>query len=235
MAFWKRIRRSCQWAALPGRGDDGNDAQLLPELGDGAQNAHLRDSLAKRLLEFGDIRLSVALKALVKLDGERRNRARAGKLRRPAPVAIAAQGIDIWEHPGRDYVIRLLAGSSQKVEAYRDALLFEPDQQILGMSDLFLIGSAVALAGYRFYKARGQRSGELALGEKQAQTSLFHPCTRILQCQGPVSVLAHPFGARCFQLLRCQRRTSFPGPRNGTRFVMRRFDWPVQGRPTSVF
>ncbi len=27
----------------------------------------------------------------------------------------------------------------------------------------------------------------------------------------PASVLAHPFGARCFQLFRCQRKTSLPG------------------------
>ena len=86
------------FGGLPGSGDDRNDAQLLPELGDGAQNGDFSHFAAERMLELRDGGVA-GLKLLVGLDGELRNLARTGQLRAAAPVAIAAQGIDIGQNP----------------------------------------------------------------------------------------------------------------------------------------
>ena len=52
MAFWKRCGAAATWPAA-GRCNHGNNAELLPELGDGAQNGDFGDFAAQRMLQLG--------------------------------------------------------------------------------------------------------------------------------------------------------------------------------------
>src|ERR1019366_873334 len=75
---------------------------------------------------------------------------------------------------------------------------------------MFRVGIGVPLSGNGLNKRRRYGDGILPLGEKKTKTSLLDPGPGVLKCRCPMSVLAHPFGARCFQLLCCQRKTSLP-------------------------
>ena len=80
--------------SLAGSGDNRNDAQLLPELGDGAQNGGFGDFPTQGMRELGKGGVA-RLQQLVGLDGQGRNLAGAGQLRAAAPVAVASEGIDV--------------------------------------------------------------------------------------------------------------------------------------------
>ena len=151
MAFWKRTRSSCHCGVLPGRGDHRNDAQLLPQFGDGAQNRRFRHFPAQRVLQLRDGGVA-GFKKLVGLDGELRNRARPGQLRAAPPVAVAAQGVDVRQNPAGHDKIGLLAGLSQQIQAHCNAFGFQANQQVLGQGDNFGGGSRAAFTGYGFNK-----------------------------------------------------------------------------------
>ena len=127
IAFWKRVRSSCHLAVCAGRGDHRNDAKLLPELGDGAQNGAFRHFAAQRVLERGDGGIA-RLQQLVGLDGQLRNLARAGQLRAAAPVAVAAKRVHVGQNPGRHNKVGLLAGLSQQVQTHCHAVCLQANQ-----------------------------------------------------------------------------------------------------------
>ena len=215
MAFWKRVRSNCHLAGLAGRRDHRNDAQLLPELSDGAQNRGLRHFAAQRVLQLRDGGVA-RLQQLVGLDGQLRNLARTGQLRAATPVAVAAQGIHVGQNPGWPQQSRAVrrAGPADSAERLRRR---SPDAPAaLRPSAICLaIGGRVALAGDGLNKRRRDGGEELPPRQEETQSRLLNPGPGILQCECPMSVLAHPFGARCFQLFCCQRKTSLPGWRFG--------------------
>src|SRR6202789_4424324 len=195
--------------SLARRRNHGNNPQLLPQLRNGAQHSHLGHALAENRFQFGDIRLAL-LKALVGLNGKRRNLTRSRQLRNPAPVTVATERIHIRKHPRRHNIIRLLARLAQQVQSNRHVIQLKPHQKLLSQRNLLRSWRRTSLPRYRFHKRRRKRRGRLLSRQKETQARLFNPRPGILQSKSPNSILAHPFGARCFQLLRCQRRTSFP-------------------------
>jgi hypothetical protein len=191
--------------------DDGNNAQLLPQLVKGAQNRGLRHFAAQRIANLRSGHVG-GIELLGGKNGELGNLARPGQLGRTAPVAISSQSVDIGKNPSSDDVIRLISGLTGKVEANGHTFGLQPDQKGLGCTDQFESGFGRSLACYGLYKGRsGGRSRQYRLaclrGTRQENTKsgLLDPGTDILNGDCPVSVLAHPFGARCFQLLCCQR------------------------------
>jgi hypothetical protein len=131
MAFWKRRRSSCHWAGWPGAETTGNDAKLLPEFGDGAQNGAFGHFPAQRMGEFGNGGVA-RLQACRPGHGQLRNLARAGQLRAAAPVAVAAQGIHVGQNPAGHHKVRLLAGQAQQVQPHRHAVCLQAHQQLFG-------------------------------------------------------------------------------------------------------
>ena len=71
-------------------------------------------------------------KELVGLDGQLRNLARSSQLRAAAPVAIAAQGIDVGQNPGGHHKVGLFAGLAQQIQPDRYAVRLQANQQLLG-------------------------------------------------------------------------------------------------------
>ena len=116
---------------LPWSRKRGNDAQLLPKLGDGAQNRLFSDFPAQKTGKLGDVGVS-RLEPLVGLNGQWRDLARTGQLRAPPPVAVSPQGIHVGQDPGSNHVIGLLAGVTQQVQPHGYAVLLKPYQQFLG-------------------------------------------------------------------------------------------------------
>ena len=84
---------------------------------------------------------SSGFEQLVGLDGQLRNLARTGQLRAAAPVAIAAQGIDVGQNPGSHNKIGLFAGLAQQIQPYRYAIGFKAHQQFFGKSNVLGRGS----------------------------------------------------------------------------------------------
>ncbi len=136
MAFWKRSRSSCHWRCLAWSRHHRNNAQLLPEFGDGAENSGFRHLAAERMPQLRDGGVA-RLKMLVGLDGQRRNLARSRQLRAAPPVAIAAKSIDVGQNPSRHNEIRLLARLSKQVQANGHAFRFEANQQVFRQGDNF--------------------------------------------------------------------------------------------------
>jgi hypothetical protein len=64
---------------------------------------------------------------LIDVDSELGDLARSSQLRATAPVAIAAESIDVGQNPGSDNEIGLLAGLTQQVEPYCNSIIFKPD------------------------------------------------------------------------------------------------------------
>ena len=141
MAFWKRMRSSCHLAAWPGRRNNRNDAQLLPEFSNGAQNSGFADFAAQRVLELGDGGIA-CFKQLVGLNGQLRNLARTGQLRAAAPVAVAPQRIHVGQNPGGHHKVGLLAGLAQQIQPDCHAIRLQTHQQLFGSAICF--GSGVA-------------------------------------------------------------------------------------------
>jgi hypothetical protein len=134
-----------------GSADDRDNAQLLPELGDGAQHCCLSNFAAKGVLERGNVGVA-DFKQLVSLHSQLRDLTRASELRSATPVAITAQRIDVRQNPGRHYKVRLFAGQAQQVEPNGDAVQFQPYKEFLSKGDLFGLGRGIALSGNRLNK-----------------------------------------------------------------------------------
>ena len=213
MAFWKRTRKQLPLRRAVGRGENRNDAQLLPEFGDGAQNRPFRHFPSQGVLQLRDGGVA-GFKMFVGLDGQRRNRARSGQLRAAPPVAVAPQSVDVGQYPTGHDEIGLLAGLTEQIQAHGHAVGLQADQQILGLGDGFGCGSRVVFPGYSFNKGWRDKAGILLPREKQTEPGLLDPRPGVLERECPITILAHPFGARCFQLFCCQRKTSLPGWRN---------------------
>ncbi len=135
MAFWKRCAQQLPLGGLAGRRDHGNDAKLLPELGDGAQNGAFGYFPAQRMSESGDggvARLQAACKPAqpaakpgasrsVAGCGASRGR-RAGHRRRAEPS---------WPPQ-----IGLLAGLAQQVQPHGHAVGLQAHQQLFGQRNM---------------------------------------------------------------------------------------------------
>ena len=133
------------------RRDNWNDPQLLPQLGDRPQHGGFRHFPAKGMLQRSNCGVS-SLKQLVSLHRELRNLSRTRQLRAPAPVAVAAQRVNIRQHPAGHHKIRLLARLALKVQAHCNIGRFQADQQLFGEHDVLGIGSRVPLTCYGFDK-----------------------------------------------------------------------------------
>src|SRR5208337_1873974 len=155
--------------------------------------------------------ITTRLQQLVSLDSELRNLPRACQLWNAAPITVAAQGIDVGKNPACNNEVRRLARQAQQVKPHSHAISFQANQQLLGYGNLFTVRVGVWPADYSLYKRRRNSGGKLPLRQEETQPRLLNPRPGILQGEGPMSVQAHPFGARCFQLFRCQRKTSLPG------------------------
>ena len=184
MAFWKRVRSSCHWAVLAGRGDNRNDAKLLPELGNGAQNCAFSDFAAQGMLQRRDGGVA-RLKQLVGLDGQLRNLAGAGKLRAAAPVAIAAKRVHVGQNPCRHNKVGLLAGLSQQVQAHCHAVCLQAYQQLLGKRDVFGVGGRIPLTRNGLNKGRRDGGGELPSGQEETQAGLLNPVRASSRVRAP--------------------------------------------------
>jgi hypothetical protein len=196
--------------SLARRRDNWNDPQLLPQLGDGSQHGCFGNFTAQRVLQAGDCGVT-RLKHLVSLHSELRYLARTRQLWAATPVAVAAECVHIRQNPACHDKIRLFTRLALEVEAHSNIGRFQSDQQLFGEHDVLGIRSCVPVTGYGLDKRWRYRRSKLPSREKETQTGLFDPGTGILKRKGPMSVVAHPFGARRFQLLCCQRKTSLPG------------------------
>ena len=154
------------------------------------------------------------LKKLVGLNGELRNLARTGQLRAAAPVAIAAQSIDVGQNPGWPPQSRAARRADPAGSGEPRRLQLKANQQFLGERDVFGIRGGIVLAGYGLNKRRSDRGRKLPPRQKETKPVSSIQVRASSKVRVPVSVLAHPFGARCFQLLCCQRKTSLPGWRS---------------------
>ncbi len=211
MAFWKRMAEQLPLGRLAGSGDDRNDAKLLPKLGDGAQNGGFGHFPTQRLRELGKGGVA-RLQQFVGLDGQLRNLARAGQLRAAAPVAVAAQGIDVGQNPASHHKVGLFARLTQQIQPHSHAVGLQAHQQLFGESNMLGVRSGIRACRLRPQQMTAQSEEEnCRLGQEETQSGLLNPRPGVLQGECPMSVQAHPFGARCFQLLRCQRKTSLPG------------------------
>jgi hypothetical protein len=103
----------------------------------------------------------------------------------------------------------VFARLTQKVQADRDAFQLKANEQFLGKRDMFGIRGRTVLTRNGLNKRRGDGGGKLPFGEEEAQTGLFNPGPGVLKGESAVSVQAHSLDARSFQLLCCQRKTSF--------------------------
>jgi len=108
---------------LASGGDYRDDAQLLPKLGDGADDRRLGDFPAQGLLQMSNGCVAT-FQLLVDVHCELRNLPRAGQLRAASPVAIAAKGINIGKNPASYHEVGLFAGLSKKVEPYHNSFIF---------------------------------------------------------------------------------------------------------------
>ena len=148
-------------------GNHRNNPELLPEFGNGAGDRTLGHFPAQRVLELRN-RSFAHFQKLVGLDGELRNLSGSSKLRRAAPVAVAAQSINVGQHPGGHDEVRLLARLAQQIQADSDIGVLKPHQQLLGLGDLPGIGRQVPMARNRLNKRRRQGYGVLPARRKQA-------------------------------------------------------------------
>jgi hypothetical protein len=92
--FLETVAQQLPLGGLSDGGDGGDDAKLLPELGNGAQNGHFSDFAAQGMGELGNVCIA-QFQLLVGLHSQLRNLAGAGQLRAAAPVAVASEGIDV--------------------------------------------------------------------------------------------------------------------------------------------
>jgi hypothetical protein len=166
MAFWKRWRSSCHLAVCTGSRDNGNDAQLLPKLGDGAQNGAFGHFPAQRMGQLGKGRVA-GFQQFVGLDGQLRNLARTGQLRSATPVAVAAQSIDVGQNPTGHHKIGELAGQAEQIQAHGHTVCLQADQQLFSQGNVFWIGGGVALAATASTNDGAIGRGKLPLGQEE--------------------------------------------------------------------
>jgi hypothetical protein len=108
-------------------GNNWNDPQLLPQLGDRSEDGCFGHFAAQGVLQAGDC-VVACLKQFVSLHGELRNLARTGQLRTATPIAVSAQRIHVRQYPARHHKIRMLARLALKVQAHRNIGRFKADQ-----------------------------------------------------------------------------------------------------------
>jgi len=104
---------------------------------------------------------------------------------------------------------------SKKVQPHGYAVGFQAHQQLFGQENVIRSGGRVPPPGYSLDKRGRDGRGKLPPGLEKTQSCLFNPRPGILKRECPGSGVAQSFGARCFQLLCCQRETSLPGWRYG--------------------
>jgi len=114
---------------LAAGGNDRNDAELLPEFGNGADHCGLGDFLAKRLFQVGNVGVA-GFKVLINVDGELRNLTRSSQLRATPPVTISTERIHVGQDPGGYNEIGLFTWLSQEIEPHRNSIIFKPDEKI---------------------------------------------------------------------------------------------------------
>ncbi len=190
--------------------NDWDDAELFPELVECAQNSGLSHFAAEGIANLTSV-LVALFKLLGCLDGELGDLARASKLRSATPVAIATQSIDVGKNPSGYDVVGLVARLPGQIEPNGDAIGFQTDQELFRSLDKLERGLRGTLASDGFHKGGRGKTRLRGTRKENTKSSLLDPGTSILKSDSWVPVLAHPFGARCFQLLCCQRKTSFPG------------------------
>jgi len=130
-AFRNGLLESCPkqlpLSRLADGGNNGNDAKLLPKLGNGAQNSAFSYFPSQRVGECAKVGLA-GLQLLVSLHGQLRNLARTCQLRAATPVAVASQGIHIGQNPARNHIVRLLSGVAQQIQPYGYSVGFKTHQ-----------------------------------------------------------------------------------------------------------
>jgi len=139
---------------LPLGSNHGDDAKLLPKLGDGANDSRFRDFTTEGLFELRNGEF-VGLEQLVNVDGELGNLTRASQLRASAPIAISPESVHVGQNPSGHDEVGLLAGLSLEVQAYGNSFILKTNEEFFGVDDGLRIGSSFRLPGNRFYKRRG--------------------------------------------------------------------------------
>ena len=102
-------------------------------------------------------------------------------------------------------------GLDPRIEPDCDSIGFQTHKQIFCCCNQFQRGFGSSLACNGLDKGRSGESCLRRPREEDTKSRLLDPGADILKRYSAVSVLAHPFGARCFHLLCCQRKTSLPG------------------------
>ncbi len=151
-----------------------DDPQLLPEFGDGADNRGFAHFAAEGVLQLRDRRV-VGFKQFVGLNRQLRYGPGPGELGVAPPVPIAAQGVDVGQNPGGNDKVGLFSGLSREIQPNRNSIIFKPNQQFLGRSNLARIRGRIAPSTNRLDKRRRNRGSELLPRQKEAQAGLFNP------------------------------------------------------------
>ena len=149
---------------------NGEDAQLLPELGQGAKNGSLGDFLAEVSDEVVGGFGAVLDEQGVGVGGERRDLAGARGGRRLLPGFVAAKGEDEGEGGGGDDEVRRLGGGGGKAEQVeRDGGTVgdETSEQGTGGRRGRVGGVSVGDAEGGFDEGGGGDAGELGLGREE--------------------------------------------------------------------
>jgi len=97
---------------------------------------------------------------------------------------------------------------AEQIEPHSYAVKLQANQQVFRCGDVLGIRVAsrfpatASTSEVRWKRKTAVWAGKDIIRSLQSRAGIF-------KCESPVSVLAHPFGARCFQLLCCQRKPHF--------------------------
>jgi hypothetical protein len=105
----------------------GNDAELLPEFGDGANNRGFAHFASKSVLQLGNGQF-IGFKELVGLNRQLRHGSGPGELGAAAPVPIAAESVDVRQYPGGNDKVGFLSGLPGEIQPNRNSIIFKPNQ-----------------------------------------------------------------------------------------------------------
>jgi hypothetical protein len=132
--------------------NDGDNAKLLPKLGDSAQNSGFGHFSSQCAGELAQGCVTACVQQLVSLNGQLRNLARTCQLGNAAPVTVAAQGINVRKNPAGNHEIRRLAWQAQQIQPHNHAVSLQTHQQLFGYGNIFTVRSGLAPADYSLNK-----------------------------------------------------------------------------------
>ena len=181
---------------LPRSRDHRDDAKLLPQFSDGADNGRLGDFACPAPASVGK-RWSRRLRAACR---HGRQAAKPAAIRSAAGCDASRDRPAGHKHraaPRRRPQNRAVRRAGPEVEPDRNSIIFKANKQILRKCDGLLIRGCLRPSGDGLHKRGRDGRSELPLRQKETKSRLFNPGAGFLQGQSSKAVLAHSFGARC--------------------------------------